>query len=189
MTLPFSFDTHGKLYENGTLVFERLLPCPVERIWRYVVDGEQRAKWFTAGDMPLVAGEAFTMTFNHTQLSGEVAPDAYAAMRQPISFESRVVSIEAPHHIAFEFPEDDYTGIVSIDLKPFGDKVLLRLTHDNPIVRRKDIIGYLDGWHSHRLCLKIQRWGARRDRSGQTIPGSRLSTKPNLRIHCNRSRW
>lgn len=153
MTQAFSFDTHGKLYENGTLVFERLLPGPIERVWAYVVDGQKRAKWFTAGDIPSVAGAVFTMTFDHTALSGEIAPDDYKAMRQPISFESRVISINAPHHVAFDFSEEDYIGIVSIDLQPFGDKVLLRLTHENPIVRR-GIIGYFNGWHTHLLMLE-----------------------------------
>ena len=156
MTSPpaFGFDRHGKLYENGTIVFERLLPGPIERVWAYVVDGEKRAKWFTGGDMPKIAGTRFTMVFNHTNLSGEVAPERFAVMREPMPFEVELLSIDPPHRLSFSWPENDYVGTVTIALKPFGDKVLLRLIHDNPIVRRKDIIGYLGGWHTHLLMLE-----------------------------------
>jgi uncharacterized protein YndB with AHSA1/START domain len=156
---PFGFDRQGKLYENGTIVFERLLPGPIESVWEYIVDGEKRAKWLTGGDIPSVVGTSFTMTFNHTQLSGEVAPERFAVMREPMPFEVELLRIEPPHHVSFTWPETDYTGTVDIDLKPFGDKVLLRLTHHNPVIHRDGIIGYLGGWHTHLMMLEDKALG------------------------------
>ena len=145
----------GKLFEDGTIVFERLLPGPLERVWSYIVDGEKRAKWLNSGDMSKPG--TTTMTFDHTALSGEVAPDEYAAMREPISFDVEVLEVEPPRHITFTWPEGDEAPhevpTVSIDLLPVGDRVLLRLTHRNPRGTGK-VAGYLDGWHSHLAILE-----------------------------------
>jgi len=40
---PRSESLMGELREDGTFVFERLLPGPIERVWAYLVDGEKRA--------------------------------------------------------------------------------------------------------------------------------------------------
>jgi uncharacterized protein YndB with AHSA1/START domain len=145
----------GKLFEDGTIVFERLLPGPLERVWSYIVDGGKRAKWLNSGDMAK-PGTA-TMTFNHTALSGEVAPEDYAAMREPISFDVEVLKVEPLRHVTFTWPEGDEAPherpTVSIDLSPVGDGVLLRLTHRNPR-KTSNVKGYLDGWHSHLAILE-----------------------------------
>ncbi|WP_140986725.1 SRPBCC family protein [Asticcacaulis tiandongensis] len=145
---------YGKVYENGMLVFERLLPGPLEKVWAYIVDGDKRARWFSSGNIPSQAGQYFTMTFNHTQLSGEVAPERFSVMREPVSFDVKLLSIDAPHQVSFTWPEgdeasEDEIATVTITLTPQDDKVLLRLTQTNPRIRRDLIIDYLGGWHSH----------------------------------------
>lgn len=146
----------GQLYEDGTLVFERLLPGPIDRVWAFVADGDKRAKWIMAGDMH-TTGMA-KMTFNHTQLSGEVAPDRFAAMREPVSFDVEVREVSPPHRIVFTWPEGDkpahLVGFVTIELSEVGDKVLLRLTHRNPVFKRDTVINYLGGWHVHLSLLE-----------------------------------
>ncbi|MDC7683555.1 SRPBCC domain-containing protein [Asticcacaulis sp. BYS171W] len=142
----------GKLFENGTLVFERLLPGPIERVWRYVAEGDLRKKWIMAGDMTRT-GTA-TMTFDHTSLSGEVAPDRFAAMRQPVSFDVEVLEVDPPHRLTFTWPEEASTGIVTIELSPIGDKVLLRLTHRHPDFDRAAAFNHMGGWHTHLGLLE-----------------------------------
>ena len=52
-------DTYGKLVDAQTVVFERLLPGPIERVFAYLWDEDLRKTWFTTGVMPTVPGEKF----------------------------------------------------------------------------------------------------------------------------------
>lgn len=147
----------GKLYEDGTLVFERLLPGPLERVWSYVADGEKRARWIMVGDMTRTGRH--TMTFNHTELSGEVAPDRFAVMREPVRFDVEVLEVAPPHRLVFTWPDHDnappdMTGTVTIELKAIGERVLLRLTHTHPAKVRHQRLNHTGGWHTHLDILE-----------------------------------
>ena len=58
-----------------TLRFERELAAPVETVWQYLVDPEQRARWFMGGPTDLREGGAIGMTMRHGNLAD--APDPH----------------------------------------------------------------------------------------------------------------
>ncbi len=71
---PQSESLMGELREDGTLVFERIRPGPIERVWAYLIDGDKRALWLAGGDMPVVPGATGRMTFNHAGLTDPRRP-------------------------------------------------------------------------------------------------------------------
>lgn len=116
---------------------ERTLPVPIERVWAYLIDPDKRAAWLADGTMAQKPGEMFDLLFNHTELTGEVAPDRYAECRQPIVQKSRLVRMEAPTLLTLSWDEG-----------PAPSEVTFELTHRR-LASRKDMVSVAGGWHAH----------------------------------------
>lgn len=143
---------HGRFTEPGTIVFQRLLPGPIERLWAYLTESDKRAKWLAAGEMELHVGGKVELNFFHADLSEicELIPDKYKGMQNGASFTGRITRCEPPHVLAFTWAEswgDD--SEVTFELETRDDKVRLLLTHrrlgDKPSV----LISVASGWHTH----------------------------------------
>ncbi len=59
---------YGKLLDEHTVRFERLLPGPIERVWSYIVDSDKRRKWLCAGDIGAGDGAHVDMHFHNESL-------------------------------------------------------------------------------------------------------------------------
>ena len=44
---------YGKIIGTGEVRLERVLPGPIERVWKYLTDPELRGKWLATGPMEL----------------------------------------------------------------------------------------------------------------------------------------
>ena len=145
----------GKLLENGTIIFERRLPGPIERIWAYIIDGDMRARWLAGGDMPTTAGATGVLEFHHSTLTDDQPPAKYAGFDRPMTMDYEVVASRPPHHISFTWPEvgphnpHNRLSIVAIDLAEAGDQVVLRLTHSQVGHDTDNLVGLLGGWQTH----------------------------------------
>lgn len=133
----------GAITGGTTLVTQRLLPGPVERVWNYLVDGELRRKWMAAGDMPLVPGAAFEFVWRNDTLSaaGDPRPDGFPEEQR---MQSHVISVDPMRLLTIAWGGGD----VTFELRTVADKVLLVVTHrglDNPDSR----IMIAAGWHAH----------------------------------------
>src|SRR5690606_37538578 len=62
-------DEHAHLPEPGTLVFRRVLPGPVERVWAFLVEPEKRRLWLAGGEMEPRPGGKVALHFRHAELS------------------------------------------------------------------------------------------------------------------------
>lgn len=51
-----NFDEFAKMTDRSTLVVQRWLPGPIDRVWNYLTDSELRRKWLAAGEMDLAPG-------------------------------------------------------------------------------------------------------------------------------------
>jgi uncharacterized protein YndB with AHSA1/START domain len=142
-------EKYGKITAPGTLVFERLLPGPVEKVWAYLTESEKRGKWLAKGEMELFEGGKVTLEFLHSDLSPDTndpIPEKYKSMEHGASSTGTVLKISPPHLLAFTWESN---SDVTFELKEQGDKVLLRLTHRN-LVGSKDIrVETASGWHTH----------------------------------------
>lgn len=140
-------DKYGKLISPGTLKFERLLPGPIERVWKYITDSELRGKWLASGDMELKKSGELHFFFFHDQFTDEpdTVPEKYKDMAQGHHSKGKVLEIEAPRMLKFTW---DNEGEVTITLTEEGDKVKLLLIHEK-LEGQQTIIGGSAGWHTH----------------------------------------
>jgi uncharacterized protein YndB with AHSA1/START domain len=164
-----AMDAYGKLVNPQTVVFERLLPGPIERVFAFLTDEDKRKLWFTTGAMPTKVGEHFTMHWNHSTYSPHpsVAPEKMKETAEKGHTSTfTLLAYEPPHRLAYTFGETKHptdTPEVEFVLKPEGDKVRLTLTHTK-VPDRAYALGVSGGWHSHLDVLEMQL-------KGQTPPG------------------
>ena len=154
-------DNFGKLVDPQTVVFERLLPGPVERVFAFLWDEDKRKLWFTSGAMPTKAGTRFAMHWHHRNYSPRpsIAPEQMKAMDENgHSDHMTLLAYEPPHRLVYTFNEDKHPenpSQVEFMLKPEGDKVRLILTHSK-VPDRGFALGVSRGWHSHLDVLEYQ---------------------------------
>jgi len=153
-------DTYGKLINPQTVVFERLLPGPIERVFEYLWDENKRKLWFTSGAMPTTAGTRFTMRWKHSELSPNQStpPERMKEMDEKGHSDSMtLLAYEPPTRLAFTFGESKGSDAPEVEflLKPEGDKVRLTLTHSK-VPDRAYALGVSGGWHAHLDVLEYR---------------------------------
>ncbi|MEV6276596.1 SRPBCC family protein [Nocardia sp. NPDC051832] len=142
---------YGTVTEPGAVRLERLLPGPIERVWRYVTDAELRRTWLAAGDMELKDGGSAELIWRNAELTGaeDPAPAEYAGEHRE---HGTVLACDPPRLLAFTWSNG---SIVTIALTPVEDRVHLELTHSK-LPDRGELIGVSSGWHCH-LDLLVSR--------------------------------
>ena len=140
----------GTLIEPGTLRMERTLPASIERVWAYFVDPGKRAAWLAGGTMAEEPGSVIELRFDHTRLSGEVAPERFSACRSPIVQKSRIVEFEPLKRLTISWGSESATASqVSFEFTQEGDDAThLVLTHRR-LPDRKETLSVSSGWHAH----------------------------------------
>lgn len=156
-------DGYGKLVNPQTVVFERLLPGPIERVFEYLWNEEKRRLWFTTGAMPTTVGTRFTMHWKHSELSPHTAapPEWAKDMEEKGHSDSMtLLAYEPPTRLAFTFGENKNVVAPEVEfrLKPEGDKVRLTLTHTK-VPDRNYALGVSGGWHAHLDVLEYRLKG------------------------------
>lgn len=138
---------YGELIKPDTLRFERVLPGPIEKVWKYLTDSELRGKWLASGEMDLREGGEITFFFFHDNLSPQPdqVPEKYKNMSEGHHSKGTVLQVEPPHLLKFSW---DNEGVVTITLTPEENKVRLVLIHEK-LEGRNTIIGGSAGWHTH----------------------------------------
>jgi uncharacterized protein YndB with AHSA1/START domain len=144
---------YGKLIAGGAVQFERLLPGPIDRVWKYLTDSELRGTWLASGPMEQRAGGAATLHFQHANLTShdETPPEKYRSMMEKgVTSVSTVVRCEPPRLLTITWDDDSE---VTFELAAKGEQVLLTLTHRR-LKTRGDVINVSGGWHSHLGILE-----------------------------------
>ena len=155
--------TYGQLIDSQTVRFERLLPGPIERVWKYLTDAELRGLWFAAGPMEPRVGGAMNIVFDNNNLGPHPSSPPERFKQYGGTFDSKhIVTIyEPPHRLGFTWDDDmDPKGsvVVEIELTAEGDKVRLVLTHRR-VSNIGDAINFSGGWHTHLAMLAEQLEG------------------------------
>jgi uncharacterized protein YndB with AHSA1/START domain len=173
-----TLDAFGVLTEPATLVFQRLLPAAIDRVWAYVTDGDLRRRWLAAGDMTLEVGAPFELVWRNDELTDPpgTRPEGFAIEHR---MRSRITELDPPRRIGFTWMEG---GEVTIELAPRGDRTLLTLTHRGGIPDRAMLLCVSAGWHAHLDLLDArldsapadpfwEAWSGLREIYARRIPG------------------
>jgi uncharacterized protein YndB with AHSA1/START domain len=141
------------------LRFERILPAPVETVWKYLTESELRQRWFMAGSIDGRVGGEIEFVFDHDQLSDDDVPmpERFAG-NVGRRWSEKVVRYEPPYAIAYTFGSDA-DSIATFELKDAGDgKTLLTLVHSG-IKNRDQAANFGGGWASHLAVLEARLEG------------------------------
>lgn len=147
----------GIFTEPGTIVFRRLLPGPVDRVWAYLTESDKRGLWLASGEMSLKVGGRVELEFRHADLSptADAIPGRHSG--DGVSFTGRITRCEPPRVLAYTWAESwGEDSEVTFELTPQGDAVLLVLTHRRLGKRRDALISVAAGWHTH-LGILVDR--------------------------------
>ncbi len=148
---------YGELLDEQTVRFERLLPGPIERVWRYLTESEKRAKWLCGGDVETAVDGDVNMHFHNIAISQASSddiprPEKYNDMPLKMSFAGKVTRCEPPYVLQHTWEFEDENSEVCYELTEEGDRVRLVLTHRR--LDTKDIVlSVSGGWHTHLNVL------------------------------------
>ena len=147
------------IYTATELRFERLLPAPVETVWKYLTDGDLRQRWFMGGSLDGRVGGSIEFVFEHDQLSDDDVPmpERFAG-NMGHRWTERITRYEPPHIIAYTFGSNS-ASVATFELKDAGDgKTLLTLVHSG-IPDRAAATNFGGGWASHLAVLEMRLEG------------------------------
>ena len=146
---------YGEFIPPDAVRFVRLLPGPIDRVWRYLTDGEKRARWLAGGDTELRVGGRVALDFHNKRLSSQPdiePPEKYADLPEKMSFSGEVTRVEAPRLLAHTWVGHDENSEVTYELEEDGENVRLTLTHHR-ISDRNTLESVCGGWHTHLAIL------------------------------------
>jgi uncharacterized protein YndB with AHSA1/START domain len=141
-------EKHGVITEAGTIVFERILPGPIDRVWEYLTDSDKRMTWLASGTMEPKIGAKFELFFRNTDLSEvkEPAPERFKSMEKGVTMHCEITEWQKPNRLSFLWGSEG--SEVSIELKVKGHAVILTLTH-RKVPNRNVVLMVASGWHTH----------------------------------------
>jgi uncharacterized protein YndB with AHSA1/START domain len=141
----------GVLIDDNTVQFRRLLPGPIDRVWRYLTESEKRATWLAAGDTELRGGGSVELKFHNAGLSpqpDDPPPAKYKDLPEFMTFTGEVTRCEPPRLVSHTWLGDDEISEVTYELHGQGDQVVMTLTHTR-LVSRSMLTSVCSGWHTH----------------------------------------
>ena len=143
MMHPIETETFTRMTDGSTLVIQRWLPGPAERVWRYLCDDTLRRKWLAAGEMQPVRGEPLELVWRNDDLSApnDPRPSAFATEQR---MQSRVIDVEPMRMLKIAWGRGD----VTFTLEEYAGRVLLTVTHCG--LENSSERGMIaPGWHMH----------------------------------------
>lgn len=144
----------GSLTSPTTLRLQRTLPGPIERVWAYLTDSSLRQQWLAAGAMSLTPGASFELVWRNDELS-QSASERPAGFPEESRAVCQVTEVEPLRKLSFHWPG---AGNVTLELDPFGDQVVLTVTHSQLPDRNMSVLVGA-GWHMHCDILAARLTG------------------------------
>jgi uncharacterized protein YndB with AHSA1/START domain len=149
----------AEIIEKGAVRLTRLFPGTIERVWEYLTVPELRKRWLADGPMELRPGGAFTLVFEHRNLSHEKeAPERYRKESRS-SLSGRVLVCDPPRLLKLSWPADGQDSEVTFELTQKGEVVQLVLVHRR-LSRSTTVASVAAGWDTHTGILDDELRGA-----------------------------
>lgn len=138
----------ARLISPDTVRLERVLPGPIERVWRYLTESDKRGTWLASGPMELRAGGHVRLDFQHSNITEEPTPDRYKEFESGSTSHGTVVECEPPRLLTFTWSEAHGESTVTFELTPAGNDVKLTLTHRR-LPQGHERTEIASGWTAH----------------------------------------
>lgn len=153
MNLSATHDDYGTVTAADTVRIERLLPGPIERVWAYLTEPEQRRRWLAAGAMELRLGGSVELIFDNDRLTrdDDPPPAKYAQYGGEHRQHGRITAIDPPRLLGYTW-SDTPPSEVRFELSEEGDRVRLVVTH-SCLADRAMMVSVAGGWHTHLSIL------------------------------------
>lgn len=166
MTMQAPRVSYGVVTEPGTLRIERLMPGPIERLWRYLTESDKRSQWLAGGPMELRAGGKVENLFRNSELTrNDDPPPEHMAAFAEHRVSGEITACEPPHLLAYSWGGAAAAGEASevrFELEPRDDKVLLTVTHRR-LNDHGAMLNVAAGWHTHLGILAARLSGLEPD--------------------------
>lgn len=156
MTQVATRNAYAVLAEPATLIIERVLPGPVERVWSYLTESDLRRQWLASGEMQMETDTPFELVWRNNELTKDPG-NRPAGFDGEHRMQSRIVEADPPRKLVFTWGE---SGEVAITLDAQGSDVLLTLTHRRLPDDAKSGLNIQAGWHAHLDVLVSRLTGA-----------------------------
>lgn len=148
-------DGYQVLPEEKAVRFERRLPAPIDRVWRYLIESNLRQTWLNSGELDLMPGTRSDVLFRHKDITREAPPEKWAEMHEH-GHKSwwEVVECQPPRLLRVLWGSDEEAEVseVSFELAETGDEVKITLTHRG-LPDLESMANVSGGWHSHLHAL------------------------------------
>ncbi len=143
-------EEYGLMTAPDTVRLNRLLPGPIERVWAYLTESEERGKWLAPGKMELRVGGEVELNFRHADLSAEKeTPERFKHYERGGTIRGRILSCDPPRLLSFTWGEESKEeSEVTFELMTHGRNVLLNVTHRR-LGDRGTMLSVAAGWHTH----------------------------------------
>jgi uncharacterized protein YndB with AHSA1/START domain len=125
----------GRMGTAAMMRFERSLPGPIERVWEFLTDTARLPGWFGNGAIEPRAGGAVRLMDGHIR--------GVVTQWDPPRKLAYTWNVFNPGEDRSDYPE----SYLTITLEPYGDEVLLTLTH-LPVLERFEKQNAM-GWHTY----------------------------------------
>ncbi|MBA3858178.1 MAG: hypothetical protein C0507_14835 [Cyanobacteria bacterium PR.3.49] len=138
----------GKIIDDSTVRFERLLPAPIERVWQYLTSSECLPEWLAEGSIDQRFGGKVKLQFDVDETPERAGKGE--------NIEGTVSFIDPLRALAFSWgePGSDCPTNVSMQVSEVGDQTTLVLTHSQ--LPAEAMAEAMAGWHAHLDVLKAR---------------------------------
>lgn len=145
-------NTLGVVTAPGTVCIKRVLPGPVERVWAYLTESDKRRKWLARGPISSFVGGDVELTFHHSELSQDPAPEEYKKYEGHTN-KGKVTRYDPPHILSYTWPDGpNEPSEVTFELAALGTDTQLTITHTR-LASRNSMVSVAAGWHVHLAVL------------------------------------
>ena len=137
----------GKIVDDSTVRFERVLPAPIERVWQYLTSSECLPEWLGEGSIDQRFGGKVKLKLDNEGVESD---------RRVDNIEGTVTFIDPLRALAYTWGAagGDATTNVSMQVSTVGEQTSLVLTHTHlPAEAMAEVMA---GWHALLDILKAR---------------------------------
>jgi uncharacterized protein YndB with AHSA1/START domain/uncharacterized protein YqcC (DUF446 family) len=134
----------GKVLNENTIRFERLLPAPADRVWQYLTNADRLASWLAVSNLEPRVGGRIELNFDLEEL-----PDVITTGEDKILKVRGMISCFEPERmLAFSWMDvsRNLESHVTFELKPQGEQTSVVLTHTR--LPKNNMHEFMAGWHA-----------------------------------------